>query len=222
MAEARPSLSLGDRFLVGAAGAAGPVLVKLLGSTWRITVTRQEIVERAREPGKGVIYAFWHGFLLPLEYVYRGSNIHVLSSWHRDGEISARLMTSLGYGVVRGSTSRGSTRGLMRMLGKAVDGFDLAITPDGPRGPAHTVSRGIFYLSEKSGAPIVPAAAGASRAKHLSSWDSFMVPLPFARLVVAYGEPLRTTADEPFEEKAARLKASLDRLSEEAAALAGD
>ena len=106
------------------------------------------------------------------------------------------------------------------MLAKVMEGLDLAITPDGPRGPAGTVKRGIFYLSEKSGAPIVPVAAWASRVRRLSSWDRFAVPLPFTRVVIVYGDPIKPDPGVAFEQKAAGLTERLDLLTEEAEALA--
>ena len=217
MSAGRARLSPWDRVLVDVVGRLGPLLLLLLGSTWRAAEVRYERVEEVHESGRAVVFAFWHGVLLPLEFVCRGRNIQVLSSWHRDGEMSARLMTALGYGVVRGSSSRGSARGLMRMLARAVEGLDLAITPDGPTGPAGSVKRGIFYLAEKSGGSLVPVGVGAARARRLSSWDRFLIPLPFSRVAVVYGEPLTWDESAPFEEKAAMLKAAIDRLNVEAA-----
>ncbi len=213
----RAGLSLWDRVLVGAVGRLGPLLLMLLGSTWRVAELHTERVDEVHATGRAVVFAFWHGVLLPLEFICRDRNIQVLSSWHRDGEMSARLMTALGYGVVRGSSTRGSARGLLRMLARAVEGFDLAVTPDGPKGPARSVKRGIFYLAERSGGRLIPVGVGASRAGRLSSWDSFMVPLPFSRVTVVYGEPLAWDASAPFDEKAATLKAAIERLSAEAA-----
>ena len=216
MSPGRTQLSVGDSLLVASVGLIGPVLVRLLGSTWRATEIHVERVERVHESGRPAVFAFWHGVLLPLEYICRGRGIQVLSSLHRDGEMSARLMTAFGYGVVRGSSTRGSARGLLRMLARAVEGLDLAITPDGPKGPARRVKRGIFYLAEKSGGALVPVGVAAARTKRLSSWDSFLVPLPFSRVAVVYGEPLEWEESAPFEEKAALLEAALGRVNAEA------
>jgi len=209
-------LSAWDRFVVGAAGRLGPLFLHLLGSTWRTRELHFDRAEGVHESGRPVVFAFWHGVLLPLEYVCRNRNIQVLSSLHRDGEISARLMTALGYGVVRGSSTRGSARGLLRMLARAVEGLDLAVTPDGPTGPAESVKRGVFYLAEKSGGKLIPVGAAASRGRRLSSWDRFLIPLPFARVSVVYGEPLEWDESAPFEEKATLLKSALDRINREA------
>jgi len=144
----------------------------------------------------------------------------VLSSWHRDGEMSARLMSALGFGVVRGSTSRGSARGLLGMLAKAKQGYDLAITPDGPRGPSGSVERGIFFLSEKSGSPIVPIGVAAAPAKRLASWDRFLVPLPFSRVSVVFGEAIPTDAGAALDDRSRALAAELARLTAAAEELA--
>jgi lysophospholipid acyltransferase (LPLAT)-like uncharacterized protein len=209
-------LSSTDRLIVWFAGVLGPLLIRLLGSTWRITASGEDVVERLHSEGRSAVFAFWHGVLLPLEYAYRNRNIQVLSSLHRDGEISARVMRALGYGVVRGSSTRGSARGLVAMLAKARDGLDLAITPDGPRGPARAAKSGIFYLAERSGAAIVPVGVGAAPGRRLSSWDAFLVPLPFARVAIVYGAPLEWDPDADPDEKTGVLTERLNALTDEA------
>jgi lysophospholipid acyltransferase (LPLAT)-like uncharacterized protein len=221
MSDRRPKLSTGDRVLVTLVGLLGPALIRLLGRTWRVTIVGGAVVESVHAGGRSVVFAFWHGQLLPLEYLYRGRRIHVLSSWHRDGEISARLMTALGFGVVRGSTSTGSARGLLGMLAKAREGLDVAITPDGPRGPARSVKRGIFFLAEKARSPIVPLAVAARPSRRLSSWDRFIVPLPFSRVAVVFGEPIEPREDSPLGEKSLALAEELKRLEAAAEALLG-
>jgi lysophospholipid acyltransferase (LPLAT)-like uncharacterized protein len=212
--------SWGDLFLMRIVEFVGPALVRTLGATWRTRVVNFEAVERVHAKGRVIVHAFWHGHILPLEYVYRGRRIFVLSSWHRDGEMSARLMTRLGYGVERGSTSRGSARGLLKMIARARSGCDLAITPDGPRGPARHAQSGILYLAVKSEAVIIPVAAAASRYRRLSSWDGFLIPLPFSRVVVVHGEPFEPADPDlgsaNLEVEAGRLSSELDRLTESA------
>ena len=107
------------------------------------------------------------------------------------------------------------------MLAKAVEGRDLAVTPDGPTGPAGSVKRGVFYLAERSEGRLVPVGVAASCAKRLSSWDSFLIPLPFSRVVITYGEPLEWRASDTFEDKAAALKDALERLTTEASQAVG-
>ncbi|MBD3368412.1 MAG: DUF374 domain-containing protein [Candidatus Eisenbacteria bacterium] len=209
-----------DAALIGAASAVGPALLRTLGATWRLDVVGEERVNEVRRRG-GVVHAFWHGHLAALEYAYRGRGIVVLSSLHRDGEISARLMTSLGYRVVRGSSSRGSTRGLLKMLAAAGAGEAVAITPDGPRGPAGSVQKGIFLISDRAGVPIVPVGVAACPAARLDSWDRMLVPLPFARVAVVHGEPIPPSPDVDPEARAGALRRSIDAATAEAARRAG-
>jgi lysophospholipid acyltransferase (LPLAT)-like uncharacterized protein len=216
MSSEAQSLSLRDRLYVATVSVLGAGLVYLLGRTWRSTEYHFERVERLHAEGRPAIFAFWHGVLLPLTFVCRRRDIQVLTSLHRDGEIISRVIEALGFGAVRGSSSRGSVGALLHMVKKAGEGLDLAVTPDGPRGPAKTVKRGVFYLSEKSGAKLVPLGVAASRAKRLSSWDSFLVPLPFSRVAIVHGEPLEWDESAPFEEKVAVLSAALERLNAEA------
>jgi lysophospholipid acyltransferase (LPLAT)-like uncharacterized protein len=212
----KPEMSTADRLLVAVAGFLGPLIVRALGATWRVRVVGADSVTEAHASGRRVIHAFWHGQLLGLEYAYRGTGICVLSSWHRDGEISARLMTALGYDVVRGSTSRGPARGLVLMLSKLREGHDLAVTPDGPRGPARVVKPGIFYLSDRSGAPVVPVAVWSRPSKTLGSWDGFTVPLPFAKVVILHGRPMQPTESGGLDERASVLAGELQSLWERA------
>jgi lysophospholipid acyltransferase (LPLAT)-like uncharacterized protein len=137
-----------------------------------------------------MIFAPWHGQLLPLLFHHRNEGVSILISEHGDGEIIARIAKGLGYRSVRGSTSRGAARALLGLVRELEEGHDLAITPDGPRGPARSVAPGILVVAQRSGAPIVPTVATASWGWRLKSWDSFLIPGPFARVTVAYGEPL--------------------------------
>jgi lysophospholipid acyltransferase (LPLAT)-like uncharacterized protein len=145
---------------------------------------------RLRASGQPFVFAFWHGQMLPLLYQHRGEGVAVLISEHGDGEIIAQIALGLGYGTVRGSTSRGATRALVEMA-RAIDaGSELAITPDGPRGPARSVASGVLAVAHRSGAPIVPIGVWARRGWHLKSWDRFLIPRPFTRVQIAYGDPI--------------------------------
>ena len=215
-AAARGRLSVRDRLLVSAGGTLGPLLVRALGNTWRVTVLHEDRVSAARGSVGPVVFAFWHGTLLPLEFINRARGICVLSSWHRDGELSARVMTRLGYRVVRGSTSRGAAMSLQLLVRGLREGHDVAVTPDGPRGPALRAQTGALYVARRTGAPVVPVGVAASRALRLGSWDRFMIPLPFSRVVVAHGEPLAVAQDGPLDGDREALEARLAAATEEA------
>ena len=191
-----------DRRIVWAA-RIGAVLIRALGWTWRIRVSDDDDLRRQRAASQPVIFILWHGQLLPLLYHHRREGVAVLISEHSDGEIVARIAISLGYRTVRGSTSRGAARALIGLSRAVKEGHDLAITPDGPRGPAKSFAAGALVVAQRTGAPMVPVAVSASRGWRLKSWDRFLIPKPFARVHIAYGDlmsiqpgDVRDAADE--------------------------
>jgi hypothetical protein len=196
----------------------GAWLVWALARTWRVRyvpAAQLEDAERRRQP---VIFAVWHGELLPAIWAHRGRGISILISEHRDGEIIARVAHFLGYRTVRGSTTRGANRALVGLARELADGVSVAITPDGPRGPRHVFAPGTLLVAQRSGSPILPVGAHASRAWQFASWDRFMLPKPFARVTIAYGPFVYAPEGTPRELAGGveRYAAALD----EAAALA--
>ena len=185
----------------------GAWLVRLLALTWRVRWANPEVRASEADAGRRVIYVLWHGQLLPLLWAHRNRRVAIMISEHRDGEIIARIALSLGYRVVRGSTSRGAARALLGAAREIAAGFDAAVTPDGPRGPARSVAPGAAVISNRSGAGLLPVAAHASRAWQLRSWDRFMIPKPFARVVIAYAPVIR-----PREESAAEAARDEERV----------
>ena len=175
----------------------GAALLRLLAMTWRVRTVNGEPLAEARRSGQQVLFALWHGELLPLLWHQRGRGVAVMISEHRDGEIIAQIAHSLGYRTVRGSSSRGASRALLGLT-RAIDaGNDGAITPDGPRGPARVFAPGAAVAAQRTGALIVPIRANASRAWRLKSWDRFLIPKPFARVTVTMGPLTPVIADSP-------------------------
>ncbi|MFH1680690.1 MAG: lysophospholipid acyltransferase family protein [Candidatus Eisenbacteria bacterium] len=202
----------------------GPAAIRLLGLTWRIRWFGEEHLDSCRARGKRVVFAFWHGRLLPLTYTHRNRRIQILISRHRDGEIIRRVTESLGFGSVRGSTGKGGARAILAMARRAAAGYDLAITPDGPRGPRGAAQAGVVRISQRAGIPVLPLASASSRGFTLRSWDRFRIPAPFARVAVGYGPPIdvpRKLSNEEVEEYRARVERSLSVLTEEADRLSG-
>jgi lysophospholipid acyltransferase (LPLAT)-like uncharacterized protein len=167
---------------------AGAVLVRLLGRTWRIKTSHDDEIKKFRAAGRAIVFSLWHGELLPLLYHHQGEGVTVLISEHGDGEIIARIAESLGYRTVRGSTSRGAARALLELAREVEAGHDLAITPDGPRGPAKSVAPGVSVVANRAAAPVIGAAVVASSAWRLKSWDRFLIPRPFARVSISYSD----------------------------------
>jgi len=198
----------------------GTGFARALGSTWRIRVTNAEAFRRQREAGKPVIFVLWHGQMLPLLYQHRDQGIAVLISEHGDGEVIARIAMRLGFETVRGSTSRSAARALLGLGSILNDGHDLAITPDGPRGPNRSFAPGPLIVAHRTGAPIVAAVVTASSAWRLKSWDRFMIPRPFARVTFAYSDPVYIAADNARDaatpEEAERMRLLLETTEQHA------
>jgi lysophospholipid acyltransferase (LPLAT)-like uncharacterized protein len=178
--------------LVGLVGAG---LIRALGATWRVRVIGREHEDACRDSGRGFLYAFWHGQLLPLVYLRRRRGITVLVSQNRDGEYIAQVIHREGFGTVRGSSSRGGFRSLLEMSRLGENGQAIGITPDGPRGPRRRAQPGVLLVAQRAGVPILPLAAAARPRRRLDSWDRFLIPAPFARVVLGFGAPIRLPAD---------------------------
>lgn len=198
----------------------GKGAISALARTWRYTVLNEDALRRLRAGGRPFIFSLWHGHLLPLLWHHRGSRVAVMISEHRDGELIARTAQWLGYNLIRGSTTRGAERALLSLVRELKAGREVAVTPDGPRGPARRFAPGALIAAQRSRVPILPVAASADRAWRLHSWDRFVIPKPFARITVAYGEP--ATIDSPSARAAANESSRLEALMNETAELAGD
>lgn len=210
---------LSDRLVLFFIPILGWILIRLLGITWRFTTLREEEAERVRQDDRPLIYTLWHGRMLPLVYGYRNRGVHALVSQHHDGELAVRLVHKLGYGTVRGSSTRGGARGFQDLLRAVQSGSDVAIMPDGPRGPVRKVQPGVLRLALLSGSPIIPVTVSASKHYTLKSWDSFIIPKPFSRCVIVFGAPLFIPADTPqdlMDEKQTELEDTLNRITDEA------
>jgi hypothetical protein len=197
----------------------GALFVRALWATLRVRRVGREIPESLKAGGGQYIMAFWHGTLLLMVYAYIGERLTFLVSWHRDGELVTRIMQRFGMDPTRGSTSSGGTRALHSLLKKVKQGYDIAFTPDGPKGPARVAQEGIVQTARLAGLPVVPVGIAARRKRNLKSWDAFLVPLPFTRVVFAYGEPVRVPREATGGELEA-CKAAVQRGLEEATARA--
>ena len=190
-----------------------------LARTWRIRVVNAAYLMDLRRAERPFIFALWHGQLLPLLWHHREQGVLILISEHRDGEMVAQAAESLGYGLIRGSTTRGGDRALISLVRELKAGHEVAITPDGPRGPAETFAPGALVAAQRSDTFILPVAAFADRAWRLRSWDRFVIPKPFARVTIAYATPTKVSATT--SRAAADQGPIFERLLNEASGLAG-
>lgn len=199
-----------------------PPLAALLIRTIRLTMRIRYVIPESAMPvirdRVPFVLTFWHGHLLMMVYAKYRKPIMTMSSHHRDGELMVRTIRRFGASAARGSTTRGGTSALRRMLIAAREGYTLAITPDGPKGPRHVAQAGVIQIAQASGLPIVPAAFVVSRKTLLRSWDRFQVPHLFSRGIFVYGDPIevpRNVNDEERERLRERLERVLNQLSDD-------
>jgi lysophospholipid acyltransferase (LPLAT)-like uncharacterized protein len=183
--------------------------LRVLYATWRMRIVGGDIPQAFHDRGEGTICVFWHGRLLLTPFAYKGKRLHVLVSSHGDGEIIANLVKSFGYSLVRGSSSKRGKEAFREMVQLARENRDLGITPDGPRGPAEVVKLGVAQLARLTGKPIIPITYSCSRGKRFPSWDRFMLPYPFSRVVIVWGEPLYCRDGENTEVFRLRIEQAL-------------
>ena len=215
-------MSAWDRLVLLCVPSLGAALVRALGRTMRIAVLGEEHVAPFWAASRPVVYAVWHGQLLMIPLVnermrrtHGARAVHVMTSRSRDGELLARFVRQFGFGIVRGSSSRGGAGALRRLARRVRAGLDVAVTPDGPRGPRAQAQPGVIALAEMTGAPLVPVAFAASPSWRLRSWDGFEIPRPFGRGAIAFGPsiPVRGRDREVARKD---LEAGLEQLSDAA------
>ena len=159
--------------------------------------------------GERAIVAFWHNRLLILPVIASGVPFCIMVSQHRDGELATGLLAAWGISTVRGSATRGAVGGFLRLVDAYRGGDNLAVIPDGPRGPRYVAKPGVVHLAKAIDAPIYPLAYAASRAWRVKSWDRLLVPYPFSRIRIAIDSPLVVPHDATAEQVAA-IRADLE------------
>jgi len=197
----------------------GWTLISLWSRSVRSHFVNKEIPLRLKEEGKNCIYAFWHGRQFLLFHYHRNTGIVIPASESRDGEVQAGILSWFGFDVVRGSSKRKGDRALLGLVDGLRKGRDIALAVDGPRGPIYEVKQGVTYLSGKLNKPIVPVSTSARRFWILEKiWDKYLLPVPFTKGVIVYGEPIfvHGTSEEELESKRKELANALNRVMKEA------
>ncbi len=194
-------------------GSGGAALIRRLSRTWKLEFDGVEHMPVQPAEG-GRLLALWHGRLMVGIEAHGQRGYQVLVSPSGDGELMHRLLREFGYGTLRGSSSRGGTRALREMLRELRDAKTVVVTPDGPRGPIHTMNMGLAWMARASGHPIVPIGFGVDRAWRLGSWDRCTIPKPFARVRICYGPPISVPRDADEAQLTAATEAVRDSLLE--------
>ena len=202
-----------DIILLHLAPYIAEIIVRITFMTMKIENLHEERARRFWRGDERMILAVWHGRLLMIPIGYKGRMIKCLISHHKDGEMLVRFMRRFGHGTVRGSSSRGGALAMREML-REIKKVDIAVTPDGPRGPRFVVQDGIIALARLSGVPIVPVTFGSSKKKIFGSWDAFQLPYPFSRGAFLWGEPIPVKKEDDLEEKRSELEARLIEMTD--------
>jgi hypothetical protein len=191
-------------------------LVRAVGLTWRFEV----IAEPGATPllfGLGAgpeIYCFWHQCVLPCTVYFRRTHATILISRSFDGELVARVLSLFGFRAVRGSSTHGAREGLLGLKQVIDSGNPAIFTADGPRGPRYRTKMGPIRLAQMTGAPIGVFHLEPEHAWTMRSWDRFLVPKPFTRIIVSWAQWTRIPADLPaqhFELRREELNAAIER-----------
>ena len=172
----------------------------------------------SRAKSEPAIYCVWHNRLMLSMRIYsdyvkkrkQSGGLAALVSASKDGALLARILEDFGVQPVRGSSSRRGPQALLELTTWAERGYDLAITPDGPRGPCYVVQEGVMSLAQVTSLPIVPVSCELHPKIRLKSWDRFQIPLPFGKCIIRFGEPVRVPRNASDEERE-RLRLELER-----------
>lgn len=189
MLEPSQNFSFKQRLILAVVPPLAYMIICLLG----VTLRYEDIAEPGAEPAyhtpPPLIYALWHRCLLVCAWRFRNGNLHILISRSFDGELIARTVERLGFVAVRGSSSRDGAVGLRNLQRAYQENQYIAITADGPRGPAQIAKPGVTALAQLVGAPVGAIYVHPHRAWVLRSWDRFLIPKPFSRVTVGWALP---------------------------------
>jgi lysophospholipid acyltransferase (LPLAT)-like uncharacterized protein len=183
--------------------AAGLAAVKLLSATCRVRLMNPENEQAAQSQNNGLIYASWHQRFFPgITFFSTRKPIAIIISKSMDGEMIAQVVKTLGWHPVRGSSSRGGREALAEIKHLGTCGFRVGHIVDGPQGPFGVIKPGLIRIAQFTGMPIVPTITSAQHRWTFNSWDRFMVPKPFSRVIIRFGNPIHVPENldvEAFE-----------------------
>ena len=200
-----------QRILLGLITWTATLAIRILGPTIRFSTSWEEGSTGSIE-ARPIAYSFWHNCMLPAMYLCRNQHIGVMASESFDGEYIARIMQKFGFVKVRGSSSRGAVRGLLGMRRQLEQGWTVAFTIDGPRGPRYVAKPGPIVVARATGVPMSAFHIALDRAWILKTWDGFMIPKPFTRALLRVSRKIPVPPDGEDGEYLKELQAALDRV----------
>ena len=207
--------SFKERLIIRFVGIFSYLAVRLIGLTIRFEVTNPTFEEDVLAAEKRPIYSFWHDRMVTSTYFFRDRGIIVLSSQSFDSEYTARCIQRFGFGIIKGSSTRGAVSGLVGMIRAMKAGTPSAFTVDGPKGPRYVAKSGPLLLAKKTGNPLVPFVIECEKYWRIKNWDRLQIPKPFTRANVIFAEPIYVdpkVTDDELEAKRLDLQSTLDEL----------
>jgi lysophospholipid acyltransferase (LPLAT)-like uncharacterized protein len=213
---APPRFTLRQRIALRIIIAAGYSFIRLIGPTLRVSVSREKGAQQTVSQ-RPLVLNFWHAGIIPATYLFRNVGIRVMSSNSYDGEYMGRIIHKFGFVAVKGSSSRNAVRALLGLRRALKEGWAVAFSIDGPRGPRYQVKPGPVTLARSSGVPLATFHIAVERAWILNTWDRLIIPKPFSRVLMRFGKliPVPSDAtDEDVERYQKELQASLNRICE--------
>ena len=208
--------TLRQRIVLRAIITSGYWLIRLIGPTLRVCVSREEGAQETIGE-RPLIGSFWHACIIPATYMCRDLGVRVMSSNSYDGEYMGKIIRKFGFVAVKGSSSRNAVRALLGLRRALQEGWSVAFTIDGPRGPRYKVKPGPVALARSSGVPMTMFHMAVDRAWVLNSWDRLIIPKPFSRALMRFGKRIAVpgnATDEDLERYQQQLQDSLDRVRE--------
>lgn len=185
-----------------------------LCKTLQVSYKNKKIIDDFRKKKENYVLAFWHGTMLPSWFLHRNDGFAALTSKSKDGVLLAKQLKHWNYKVVRGSSSKGGDVALGIMVDHAKNGYSIAITPDGPRGPEHKFKAGAVITAKKSGVPVVLMGVGIKSKKKLKSWDKFQIPNPFSKIKIIYSDPIYVDPNLSYDETSKIIEECEQKLNE--------
>ena len=185
-----------------------PKLIYLIYRFLCRTIRWEYVGDRYDNAMPPFVLGYWHARILMLPYAFPGWNGSLLISDHQDGSYIADAAKLMGFGSTRGSSTRGGSRALLALIRIARSGFPIAVTPDGPKGPAEEMKMGVVQMAKKSGIPFRSACYATRRYWRAGSWDRFYIPKPFTSGVFVLSDPI--VFEDTDEKTLARFQAVMD------------
>ena len=197
----------------------GLLLIKALAASYRYRLYNPENEQDILDRHKCLIYASWHQRFFPgITFFSSRKPIAIMISQSRDGEMIDKVVDVLGGCPVRGSSTRGGSTALNKLKDLACAGYNIGHIVDGPKGPFGNVKPGLLRIAQAAGKPIVPTIISSQKKWIFNSWDRFMVPKPFSRVIIRFGEAIDISAElegEAFEQKRLFIEQRMKNLYED-------